>query len=157
MIAINLTSEHFGIDSEYHLFRLLSSQIERSVYNRRKHNLFIFQEQLRLKLARKFNEFEDYFIVDSIPLEVCKYSRAARSSICKLNFETAPDRGFCASQNMRCYGYKLHAVCSVSGIFESVDISKTSIHYSLSQRYKASIERLYFISRQRLFKCSISN
>ena len=63
-----------------------------------------------------------------MPLEVCKYSRASRSSICKSNLETAPDRGFCASQNMRYYGYKLHAVCSVAGVFESVDISKVSVH-----------------------------
>ena len=58
LIAVNLTSEYFGIDSECHLFRLLpnqlSSRIERSVYNRRKRNLFAFQEQIRLKLARKF-------------------------------------------------------------------------------------------------------
>jgi len=132
LVAINLTSEYLGIDSECQLFRLLptvlSSKIERSVYNRRKRNLFSYQEQLRLKLAKSFNEFEDYFIVDSMPLEVCKYSRASRSNICKSNLETAPDRGFCASQNMRYYGYKLHAVCSVAGVFESVDISKASVH-----------------------------
>lgn len=132
LVAINLTSEYLGIDSECHLFRLLppvlSSRIERSVYNRRKCNLFLYQEQLRLKLAKSFNEFEDYFIVDSMPLEVCRYSRASRSNICKSNIETAPDKGFCASQNMRYYGYKLHAVCSVAGVFESVDISKTSVH-----------------------------
>jgi len=132
LIAINLTSEYLGIDSECQLFRLLpvtlSSKIERSVYNRRKRNLFTYQEQLRLKLAKSFNEFEDYFIVDSMPLEVCKYSRASRSNICKSDLETAPDRGFCASQNMRYYGYKLHAVCSVAGVFESVDISKASVH-----------------------------
>jgi len=132
LIAVNLTSEYLGIDSECQLFRLLPlvlfSKIERSVYNRRKRNLFPYQEQLRLKLAKSFNEFEDYFIVDSMPLEVCKYSRASRSNICKSNLETAPDRGFCASQNMRYYGYKLHAVCSVAGVFESVDISKASVH-----------------------------
>jgi len=63
-----------------------------------------------------------------MPLEVCKYSRSTRSTICKLNIETAPDHGFCASQNMHYYGYKLHAVCSVSGVFESVEISKASVH-----------------------------
>ena len=132
LIAINLTSEYLGIDSECQLFRhlppKLSSRIERSVYNRRKRKLFYFQEKIRLKLAQSFNEFEDYFIVDSMPLEVCKYSRASSSSICKSSLETSPDRGFCASQNMRYYGYKLHAVCSVSGVFESVDISKASVH-----------------------------
>ncbi len=132
LIAMSLTAEYLGIDSECQLFRLLpeilSSKIERSVYNRRRRNLFAFQEELRLKLSQSFNEFEDYFIVDSMPLEVCKISRAPRSSICKLNIETAPDHGFCASQNMHYYGYKLHAVCSVSGVFESVDISKASVH-----------------------------
>jgi len=132
LIAMNLTSEYFGIDSECQLFRILppflSSKIERSVYNRRKRKLFAFQEQLRLKLARHFNRYEDFFIVDSMPLEVCKLPRANRSKICKQHIETAPDKGFCASQNMKYYGYKLHAVCSVKGVFESIDISKASIH-----------------------------
>lgn len=132
LISINLTSECFGIDSECQLFRILppflSSKIERSVYNRRKRKLFAFQEQLRLKLARYFNRYEDFFIVDSMPLEVCKLPRANRSKICKQHIETAPDKGFCASQNMRYYGYKLHAVYSVKGVFESIDISKASIH-----------------------------
>jgi hypothetical protein len=26
------------------------------------------------------------------------------------------------------YGYKLHAVCSLNGVFESIDISKASVH-----------------------------
>ena len=26
------------------------------------------------------------------------------------------------------YGYKLHAVCSVNGVFQSIDISKASVH-----------------------------
>ena len=29
---------------------------------------------------------------------------------------------------MRYYGYKLHVVCSVAGVFENVDISKASVH-----------------------------
>ncbi len=41
LIALNLTSEYLGVDSEYELFRRLpkhiSDKIERSVYNRRKY------------------------------------------------------------------------------------------------------------------------
>lgn len=29
---------------------------------------------------------------------------------------------------MQFYGYKLHAVCSINGVFESFDISKSSVH-----------------------------
>ena len=39
-----------------------------------------------------------------------------------------PNRGFCASQQMHFYGYKLHAVCSVSGVFQSVDLTPASVH-----------------------------
>lgn len=132
LIAINLTSEYMSIDSECQLFRVLPSclykKIERSVYNRRKRYLFEFQEQIRLSIVRIFHEFEDCFIVDSMPLEVCKLSRASRSKICREEFDTSPDRGYCASQSMKYYGYKLHAVCSVNGVIGSFDLSQASVH-----------------------------
>lgn len=132
LIALNLTSEYLGIDSEYDLFRKLpetiSSRIERSVYNRRKRKLFPYIEEIRSKLAFSFNEFENCFIVDSMPLEVCKMARASRSKICKDSNYSSPDKGFCASQNTRYYGYKLHAICSVRGIIQSIDISPASVH-----------------------------
>jgi hypothetical protein len=90
--------------------------------------LFFFLEEIRTKLAREFLEFEDYFIVDSMPLEICKFSRHNRIKICKSDFETAPSKGFCASQNNWFYGYKLHGVCSVSGVFHSLDITKAEVH-----------------------------
>jgi len=133
LIAMNFTAEYMSIDSECQLFRLiddtfLEQLIERSVYNRRKRKLFSLIEKVRVKLSSFFNEFEEYFIVDSMPLEVCKTSRASRSSICKEKQQSFPDKGFCASQNMYFYGYKLHAICSVSGVFQSIDISPASVH-----------------------------
>lgn len=87
LIAMNLTSEYMDIDSECQLFRVLppslSSLIERSVYNRRKRKLFSAQQNLRLKLVNQINEFENCFIVDSMPLEVCKLARSSRSKVCK--------------------------------------------------------------------------
>jgi hypothetical protein len=59
----------------------------------------LFSEQIRTKLAEQFLRFEDYFIVDSMPLEICKFSRHNRIKICKEDFQTAPSKGFCASQN----------------------------------------------------------
>ncbi|MBG7612133.1 hypothetical protein IU405_07715 [Polaribacter sp. BAL334] len=56
-------------------------KIERSVYNRRKRNLSNHMNTIRVKLASYFNEFEDYFILDSMPLEICKLSRSGRSKI----------------------------------------------------------------------------
>ena len=133
IIAMNLTAEYMSIISECQLFRVISKtylegQIERSVYNRRKRRLFGLMETIRQYLASRFNEFEDYFVVDSMPIEVCKNSRASRSRICKENMESIPDKGYCASQKAYYYGYKLHGICSVSGVFQSLDITPASVH-----------------------------
>lgn len=132
LIAINLTSEYLSIDSECQLFRVLpaklSKKIERSVYNRRRRSLLPIIEEVRQKLSDSFNEFEEYFIVDSMPLEVAKLSRSNRSRICKESYYSSPNKGYCASQKTHYYGYKLHAVCSANGIFKSIDLSKASVH-----------------------------
>lgn len=133
IVAIDLTAQYMSIDSEHQLFRILKSIgfeniIDRTVYNRRKRRLVNYMEQIRVVISEKFNEFEDYFIIDSMPLEACKLSRSSRSKICKESFYSSPDKGFCASQKMYFYGYKLHAVCSVQGVFKSVEISKASVH-----------------------------
>lgn len=132
LVCINLTSEYMGIDSERQLFRclpsFLSSRIERSVYNRRKRKLFPFIERIRLRISEEFNRFEDVYVVDSMPLEVCKLSRSSRSKVCREQVHSSPNKGYCASQGTNYYGYKLHAVCSASGVFKSLDISPASVH-----------------------------
>ena len=135
LISLSLTAEFMSIDSENDLFRNFSkpllSKIERSVYNRRRRNLLNHIDVIRLKLASFFNDFENYFVVDSMPLEVCKLSRSTRSKVCKENISTIPNKGYCASQGSRYYGYKLHAICSVSGVFQSIDLSPASVTISI--------------------------
>ena len=132
LIAIDLTSEYMSIDSECQLFRILpanlSNKIERCVYNRRKRKLFAFRESLRKELVMRLNQFQHCYIVDSMPLEVCKLSRSSRSKICKDQDYSLPEKGYCASQSSHYYGYKLHAVCSAQGVIESMDISPASVH-----------------------------
>ncbi|MET3115322.1 hypothetical protein AAKU52_003071 [Pedobacter sp. CG_S7] len=133
LITLSITAESSSIDSEYQRFRelrfsKLEGRIERSVYNRRKRKLFPFIEELRKKMAVKMNDQKKYFIVDSMPLEICKNARMTRSKICKDQDGAFPNQGFCASQNARYYGYKLHAVCSSDGVFENFDLSLASVH-----------------------------
>lgn len=133
VVALSFTAEYMSIDSENSLFGQLHNVdlpnlIERSQYNKRRRSLFGFAEKIRLLLASKFIEFEDYFIVDSMPLEICKIARQNRVKVCSQHFDTAPAKGFCASQNTWFYGYKLHGVCSISGVFHSIDITKANVH-----------------------------
>lgn len=132
LTALNLTAEYMSLNSELQLFRALAGteledKIERSVYNKRKRKLFSYTEQIRLTLSKKFSSFTDVFIVDSTPIEICKYSRAGRSSICATQ-EIQPSFGYCASQKSRYFGYKLHAVCDKNGVFHSFDLTPANIH-----------------------------
>ena len=88
VVTLSLTAEFMSIDSENLLFKQLlpceiPNLIERSQLSKRRKKLFLFSEQIRTKLAAQFLRFEDYFIVDSMPLEICKFSRHNRIKICK--------------------------------------------------------------------------
>ena len=90
VVALSLTAEFMSIDSENSLFKEIDKQqipnlIERSQFNKRRRKLFLFLEEVRTKLASRFLEFEDYFIVDSMPLEICKL---------KTSLKLLPQKGF---------------------------------------------------------------
>lgn len=75
-----------------------------------------------------------------MPLEICKLSRSSRSTVCREDYFTSPDRGYCASQNSAYYGYKLHAVCTTDGIFTDFDLTQASVH---DIHYLKDIKHMY--------------
>ena len=99
VIALSLTAEFMSIDSENSLFESVDDSqipnlIERSQFNMRRRKLFLFLEEVRTKLASRFLEFEDYFIVDSMPLEICKFARHRRIKICKMSLKPLLQKDF---------------------------------------------------------------
>ena len=101
-----------SIDSENSLFNQfqngqITNLTERSQYNKKRKKLFYFSEEIRRHLYSKFTEFEYYFVVNSMPLEICKMASHTRIKICKDDFQTSPDKGFCASQNTWFYIHNL--------------------------------------------------
>ena len=82
-----------GIDSERYLFNRLPDEfrgkIERSVYSRRRKLAFKI-EQFRQQIADKIELNRDYYIIESMLLEVCKFSRARRSKTCRDNVKVSP-------------------------------------------------------------------
>ena len=133
VIALSLFAESQGIDSENHLFALLMGfssfkhRIERSRYNRRRRYLHAVVERVRLFLVRQMVSDENVFLIDSMPLEICKFSRAKRLRICKENVDTAPSFGGCAAQLRTYLGYKLHSVTTLSGVVTHFAITKANV------------------------------
>jgi len=161
IIAFSITGESLGIDSESFLWGKLKSEhsqdfpnlIDRSNFNRRRKRLYPFIEQLNKSIAGFINEGEDFYLVDSIPIPICKNAREKSSKVCKENFETAPNKGYSAVNKTWYFGYKLHLLTSVRGVFHSMDLTKASVHdvQYLSQVKHSGLNRLHITGRQRLF------
>lgn len=67
---------------------------------------------------------------DEVIIQGGRFSRSKRCGMEKekKDFEKAPVIGYCASQGVYYYGYKLHAVCGLSGVIYSFDFTKASVH-----------------------------
>lgn len=146
IVALSLSAESIGIDSESYLFGKLYADHfhdfpalpHRSNYNRRRRILSPIISLLTQRLSSQLNEDENVFLIDSIPVPVAQLAREKQSKICKQHFETAPDKGYSAVQKNWFYGYKLHMVTSAKGVFHSMDLSKASVH-SLSRLREYSL------------------
>lgn len=136
VIALAVSAEAIGIDSENYFWNKLKSEhrldfpglIDRSNFNRRKKSLASYLEKINSHIATLMSRSEDVFIVDSIPVPVCHLTREKRSRICKQFFETAPDKGYSAVTKSYYFGYKLHLLTTINGVFSSMDLSKASVH-----------------------------
>ena len=140
VLALSLAAEFMPVDSENRLFNMLANSslfenhgyIERSVYKRRRRNLYHYYEKILSSLSMQLAPYEDAFIIDSFPIEICRLARVKRAKICSHNFVTVPSFGYCAVQMNTYFGYKLHATYSVTGVFHQVTISTahvSDIHY----------------------------
>ncbi len=136
LISLAVCAEALSIDSENSFWKKLKTEyyndfpnlIDRSNYNKRRRRLQNYIHLLNEKMAQPFNEFEDVFIVDSIPIPIVQLAREKHSKICKHDFETAPDKGYSAVSKSYYYGYKLHLSTTLNGTFMSMDITKASVH-----------------------------
>ena len=137
IIALSMAAESEGIDSENWLFEAKLKEcrssiphlISRRQFNDRRKKVGSLQEQIRSRMAMEMDGGEDYFCIDSKPIEVCRVARGKRCKMGKTGkFENAPDFGYCASQGRHFYGYKLHVHWGLSGVIHSYDLSKASVH-----------------------------
>lgn len=142
VIALSMAAESESIDSENWLFEyrlqeykhLIPNLLSRRQFNDRKKSTAGLCEEIRKRIVAKMDGGEKQFFIDSKPIEVCRVARGNRCKMGKsVDFSQAPDFGFCASQNTHYFGYKLHALCGLSGVIHSYDLSKASVvdlHYT---------------------------
>jgi hypothetical protein len=131
VLSLCLVAEYLSIDSENALYSKLNADyrqafprlIDRSNFNRRRRNLFPVLEIVRQQLAAHLTKGEDFFLVDSEPVPISQFSRASRCRTCQELEYALPSYGYCASQKLHYFGYKLHATLSLAGVVRELDLS----------------------------------
>ncbi len=61
-------------------------------------------------------------------MKLLNYQEVHKVKSAKKNSTDLQNKGFCTSQNMYYYGYKIHTICSIQGVIKRFDISKASVH-----------------------------
>jgi len=133
VLAIGVLGDMLEIDSENALVSFVKKNLkslfprmcERSRFNRLRRNLSSVTEQIWLKLNGLMPwTKDDLRIIDSFPLPVCAFGRAAfrNSRFCgeEANY------GRCASKKETFFGYKVHAMCSENGYITDFLITPAS-------------------------------
>ncbi len=136
VVALGITAEAFVFDSENLLFHRLHNEckedlpnlISRRQFNSRRKLTARLAEEIRKDVAAAIDGSEDVFCIDSKPVKVCQNARAKRCAMGRDNIDAAPDWGYCASQGIHYYGYKLHVVCGIRGVIHSYDMTAASVH-----------------------------
>lgn len=133
---MGFTAEAFHFDSENNLFYHLHHEckedlpnlISRRQFNAGRKLAARLAEEIRRDVASAIDGGEDVFCIDTKPVKVCQNARAKRCAMGRDNPDQAPDWGYCASQGMYYYGYKLHAVRGIRGVIHSYDMTAASVH-----------------------------
>lgn len=136
IIALSICAESIGLDSENYLWSKIRKDhksdfpklVDKSNFNKRRRRLHLYVHEVTRCIVGELNKSEGVFLIDSIPVPICKIAREKHCKFGKDCFETSPDKGYSAISKQYYYGYKLHLVTSSKGVFYSMDLTKASVH-----------------------------
>ncbi len=106
-----------------HLGRYLSGTLSASRFNRRLHALRGWLGLLTEALGAIFAQGA-VFLIDSMPVPVCKRARAWR---CK-KVRGKAFCGYCAAKKEAFFGWRLHLVCTATGVPVAFDLVPGGLH-----------------------------
>ncbi len=130
VITIAPCGEIMGIDSEkaWYSFvkknyrHLFPKMCDRSQFNHTRRNLMQVMNLIFTQVATNFKN--EVLIVDSFPLEVCKFGRA---KFCKTFREEGATYSFNASKKETFFGYKVHAITTSEGAVKLLEITPANV------------------------------
>lgn len=137
IISLSMSAECLGIDSENLLFSKIRKDylnkfpnlIHRTRYNARRKRLKEWIIHVADLMSEKLSDDNGIYIVDSIPIPVCKICRAPRSTICrKPTDEVKAHHGMDSTIKQWFCGYRLHLIVSASGVYQEKRLMPANRH-----------------------------
>lgn len=135
VVSFSITMESIGLNSENYIFFKLreysnemSHLISKRKFNDRRKLTTNLCKEIRERIVPEIDGDKELFCIDSKPIKVYHIARAKRCKVGKDDYERAPAFGYCTSQKHYYYGYKLHAICGLSGVTHSFDLTKANVH-----------------------------
>lgn len=137
IIVLSLTADSLGLNSENYLFASLESDykndfptlISRRQFNDRRKRLKDTINRLRELVSNKMNKqrmTQDIYVVDSMPLRICRVSRNHWSTICKEDPKLTPKISWCAAHEEWYYGFKLNLICTGEGVVKAFQVDEST-------------------------------
>jgi len=119
---------YFGNHQERTLYVMermgyLSGHLSISRFNRRVHALYDWLELILRVLSEVFEQ-QAVYILDSMPLPVCRRARAGR---CR-KVQGRDYYGYCAAKDEKFFGWRLHLVCTPDGLPVHFSILPATYH-----------------------------
>ena len=136
VVTLAVLAESLGVDSENYLFSKLKTEYsasfvnlpDRSNFNRRKRRLQDYVMLICDWVAKQVEKGDKIFVIDSIPLPICKPGRVCRSKVCKDDKYVQPARAYHAAHKVYYFGFKLQLIVSKQGIPISAGVTAANIH-----------------------------
>jgi hypothetical protein len=133
VITVELVGEFLGLDHDKGLFahfrRHYSSEFPallrvcRTTFARQAANLFAVKRSLHQHLAARLAAGEPLWLIDSLPVEACRFARAKFCN--RLRGDAA--FGYEHTTRNTMYGFRLHARCTPAGAIVAFDLAPANV------------------------------
>jgi hypothetical protein len=134
VLTIEIVGEHLGIDTEeglYAYFRRHYAEwfpalrgVHRTTFTRQAANLWAVKEELQKHLLGCVGFDPQVSLIDSFPVEVCRFARAYRCR--RLAEESA--FGYDETRKQTFYGLRAHLLVCWPGVIVGVDLAPADVH-----------------------------
>lgn len=136
LVTPAVLAETLGIDSENYLFSKLKTEYsasftnlpDRSNFNRRRRRLQHYVMSICAWVAMQIEKDDKVFVIDSMPLPICKPERVFRCKVCKDDKHGQPAKSYHAAHKVYYYGFKLQLIVSKQSIPITAGMTAANVH-----------------------------